>query len=1118
MRIKPVFKKVLAALTTLLLIAAIVVPVMPVDFHLGFSNLFTKNVVSADAASDAYWFPFGGTGTGNWTTHNNWADYYTVGTADFHNGDATVEGAGGLDWSAYDNQFIRVATTGKWYTIDSITDADTLELSAAFAEADTGAVAYALAIPGHAEPTVTNDALFNIGSFTGAGQVVTVDATASCLDMVWTGATNTPTLAGSSILNISGALTFIAAMVQSYSGEIHFKATAGSHNITTALTLAGSLNWNGVGGTWVLQDAVNIGTRGFSVLNGTINTNGQTVSCGGFALGNAAIRTLTLGASIVNCTSVTNTATTNLTITANTATINVTGTGAVALGTADWGDADFNLNGTAHTVSGSPTNVGVFTRNGTATNANTLTMTSGTTLTCTTFAMIGNSRANQLLVQSSTLGSAATIHAGNWTGTNNADLMDITSTDAVDFSAAGLNILTIGNAGGNTGITFPAAVAHVSAAAGNWSHTAEWDVATIPLPQDDVTCSHNMAVDMPRMGKSITFTGTPTVSLSNAITFYGSFVIPSGATFATTQNIISAGRGSFTFTSNTKSIRKFTLNAPTGTMTLSDSMTTTSGVEVFYGTFTLNNFNITTSDWAFAGSGTRVLNLGSGTVTLNYAGVATKWSVSGSNYTLNSGTSTIICTESTADAQTFAGGGQTYNNVTVQGTGNYALTITGNNVFNTFKVNASDAPKTIVATGTTQVVNNFQRGSAIGTNVVTMTGGTWSKFGARLVSGTGTFTGSPINLVSAANTVVCTIAGTATITLPAGMTGTAETGTMTVDLSPVALIAGANTITTSGVVGNITVTIVPLNTVPIALDYLAITGSTAVPANVWYAGETPAHSTDGGGNTGWVFTQVNLAGLVTTNATTGVTMNAAGVTGGTFNGTIGTIDGTPTITTRFEYGLTAPAYGLVTADIVVYASGAFTGTIPNNLTPGATYHYRAVITNSVGTVNGADGTFVFTMPTVATVSATDVTINGSLVTMGKSSSTYVSFLWGYSATGLDYSTDDETKVGVSTFNVDLRFEDHFKSSRVVYYKALARVGSVYSSGTVSSFQTYSGTDQIIRIVPLLLAGALIIELLFGGYYIYRKRQDLAEVSLILMLICVGIAVTGIGLLVILAVI
>ncbi|MFA5306545.1 MAG: hypothetical protein WC365_03785, partial [Candidatus Babeliales bacterium] len=50
-------------------------------------------------------------------------------------------------------------------------------------------------------PTSTDNTLFDANSFTAGGQVVTVNAASFCLDMIWTGSTNTPTLAGTSTLD-----------------------------------------------------------------------------------------------------------------------------------------------------------------------------------------------------------------------------------------------------------------------------------------------------------------------------------------------------------------------------------------------------------------------------------------------------------------------------------------------------------------------------------------------------------------------------------------------------------------------------------------------------------------------------------------------------------------------------------------------------------------------------------------------------------------------------------------------------------------------------------------------------------------------------------------------------
>jgi len=123
------------------------------------------------------------------------------------------------------------------------------------------------------------------------------------------------------------------------------------------------------------------------------------------------------------------------------------------------------------------------------------------------------------------------------------------------------------------------------------------------------------------------------------------------------------------------------------------------------------------------------VDLGSSTITITDTTAGSKFGYYHltSGLTWDAGTSAIILTNSGVNAQTFAGGGLTYNNVTVQGAGAYNLTVTGNNNFNTFTVDASAAAKTIVATGTTQTVRNFVRD--IGNKVITLTGGTWTKTG-----------------------------------------------------------------------------------------------------------------------------------------------------------------------------------------------------------------------------------------------------------------------------------------------------------------------------------------------------------------------------------------------------
>lgn len=74
-----------------------------------------------------------------------------------------------------------------------------------------------------------------------------------------------------------------------------------------------------------------------------------------------------------------------------------------------------------------------------------------------------------------------------------------------------------------------------------------------------------------------------------------------------------------------------------------------------------------------------------------------------------------------------------------------------------------------------------------------------------VADGTGTATGAPLWLVPASSTVTVSGAGTFTITVPTGMSGTVTSGTATVVESPVTLVEGANTIDTGVTTGTFTV-------------------------------------------------------------------------------------------------------------------------------------------------------------------------------------------------------------------------------------------------------------------------------------------------------------------------
>ena len=82
-------------------------------------------------------------------------------------------------------------------------------------------------------PSTSDDVFFDANSFNGAGQTVTVNTAAFCRNITWVGATNTPTFAGSSQLDVYGSYTLISAMTHTRSGATYFKGTSAGNTITS---------------------------------------------------------------------------------------------------------------------------------------------------------------------------------------------------------------------------------------------------------------------------------------------------------------------------------------------------------------------------------------------------------------------------------------------------------------------------------------------------------------------------------------------------------------------------------------------------------------------------------------------------------------------------------------------------------------------------------------------------------------------------------------------------------------------------------------------------------------------------------------------------------------------
>lgn len=333
-----------------------------------------------------------------------------------------------------------------------------------------------------------------------------------------------------------------------------------------------------------------------------------------------------------------------------------------------------------------------------------------------TLTINGNSVTNRILVTSSTFGTAVTLTAAV-VSVSNADFRDITAAGAGSWNLSAITGLS-GDCGGNTGITFTTGATQTwnGTSGGNWSTNA-W-TSRVPLPQDDVvissafSASQTVTEDMPRMGKSVDWTGatgTPTWTFAatpTTVTNYGSITLISAMTLtvnAAVTHVMEGRSASFTLTSAGKTWNSFQTQTISGTITLQDAFSATTQLSIIAGTFNANNFNVTTFTFATTGTLTRTVTQGSGTWTLTRnTASTTAWNVVSTGLTWNANTSTIVLSGTDNNAKGFVGGGVTYNNLSITTGGTGAWTFSGNNSWTKMSVTGGSTKTVIFTAGSTQ--------------------------------------------------------------------------------------------------------------------------------------------------------------------------------------------------------------------------------------------------------------------------------------------------------------------------------------------------------------------------------------------------------------------------------
>jgi len=305
---------------------------------------------------------------------------------------------------------------------------------------------------GASVPTATDSVFFDqAGTYT-----VTCTGALTCLDITVSAGTVTFATGTTPTFAISGSMSLIAGTVWSTTGNITFNSTSSGKTITTnGTTLAGQVNFNGVGGVWTLGSAVTISAN-VSLTSGTIALSSFTFTITLLQSNNTNIRSISLGTGNIVITNGSNcwnfTTTTNLTIT-GTGTVSLTSAAAKTFigGSFSYSGVTLNQGGAgALTITGSNT-FGSITNTYNATGATSILFTAGTTSTFTNWNASG--AAGKLLTINSV--TAATHTLSKSSGVVNADYLSLTNSIATGGATwyAGANST---NVSGNTGWIFTA--------------------------------------------------------------------------------------------------------------------------------------------------------------------------------------------------------------------------------------------------------------------------------------------------------------------------------------------------------------------------------------------------------------------------------------------------------------------------------------------------------------------------------------------------------------------------------------------------------------------------------------------------------------------------------------
>ena len=510
-------------------------------------------------------------------------------------------------------------------------------------------------------PGDSDNVYFDANSFSVAS-TVTVDISAHCRNMDWTGSKKSPTFSQSNDININGSLTFIKAMTFTYNTlyGVNFLASNKGNTVTSASHDFYSVSFGG-SGAWDLLDSLSTTTSSGSIniQSGTFNSRGYHMRTYFMYIGGVTANCkINLGSSRIILAFFTEASNSKLKFSADSSTFRFYGINA-SLNTTDnliFYNAIFvNSNDKSPwycsiSSSGKLTfNKLTFRGNGTISSSNTFDtlffnagknyiIQSGSTQTVN-YKFFATSTCYYMNISSSSSGTSATIKDSKDTvSINYVNMQDIHATGGAVFIANKSN-----NLGNNSGWTFNSA-GHIKyywvGNTGKWSDGKHWALSSggpgcgcIPTDSDDVFFDANsfsasgkkVSVDSSSFCRNMDWTGAtnnPTYELDTSGNYiYGSlkFISAMSLSGQHTMTFASADTGNTITTAGLKLPGSLDFEGP-GSYKLLDSLNskTHGTLSIGMGTFNTNGKSIYNFGLAMDGTNKGNVHLGSSNLNLDW--------------------------------------------------------------------------------------------------------------------------------------------------------------------------------------------------------------------------------------------------------------------------------------------------------------------------------------------------------------------------------------------------------------------------------------------------------------------------------------------------------------------